>query len=178
VRSRVEIVAELSASGTTALVRLRAEGQLAVRATGPGRVHLVGTAAGPLGGDELEVLVRVGAGAHLAVHGVAASLALPGAGGSPARALTRLDVGDGASLHYAPGPLVVCRGARLRTSTVIALAGSGRADVTEQVVLGRFGEPGGDWTGRVVADRDGHPLLRTTQDSPGCPPTSARCARS
>jgi urease accessory protein len=164
VRSSVEIVAR-AAAGRTALVRMQAEGQLAVRATGSGRVHLVGTAAGPLGGDQVEVLIDVGPGAQLAVHGVAATLALPGGHDGWGYVTTTLTVADGAELSYAPGPLVACRGARLRTVTSVVLTGSGQAEVVEQLVLGRHGEPGGAWSGRLVADRDGRPVLRTTQCS-------------
>jgi hypothetical protein len=64
-----------------------------------------------------------------------------------------------------PGPLIVCRGARVRTRTDLVLAGTGEAEVDEQVVLGRHGEPGGEWIGRLVAERDGRPVVRTTQGS-------------
>jgi urease accessory protein len=165
VRSRVEIVADVADDGRPVLVRLHAEGQLAVRATGPGQVHLVGAAAGPLGGDRVEVSVRLRAGARLALHGVAATLALPGRDGARAHVLTEVEVCDGAHLTYRPMPLVVCRGALVRARTTVVLCGDGQADVTEQVVLGRHGEPGGEWTGRLVADRDGAPLLRTAHGS-------------
>jgi urease accessory protein len=49
--------------------------------------------------------------------------------------------------------------------TAVELAGSAEVDVLEQVVLGRHGEAGGSWSGRLVADRDGRPVLRTTQGS-------------
>ena len=163
--SRVELVADVADDGTPVLARIHARGQFAVRATGPGVVHLVGTAAGPLGGDVLEVSVRVRAGARLTVRGVAATLALPGREGGQAESGTDLVVDDGAVLDYALPPLVICRAARLRTTTRLLLQGSAVADVAEQVVLGRHGQAGGDWTGRMVADRDGRPVLRSTQRS-------------
>jgi urease accessory protein UreH len=76
-----------------------------------------------------------------------------------------LGVADGGTLVQELPPIVVCTGARLRSTTRLALAGSARADLTELVVLGRHGEPGGDWTGRSVGDRDGRPVLRTRQRS-------------
>ena len=164
-RSRVELVADVGDDGRPVLVRALAEGQFAVRATGPGQVHLVGTAAGPLGGDELDVVVRVRAGATLTVRGVAATLALPGRSEAPGRIVTTLEVATGGTLVHAPSPLVVCRGARLLTDTRLVTEGTAVADLRESVVLGRHGEPGGAWSGRLVADRDGHPLLRTTQTS-------------
>ena len=55
VRTQVEIVARPGPGGRTVLPVLRASGQLAVRRTGPATVHLVATAFGPLGGDDVEV---------------------------------------------------------------------------------------------------------------------------
>jgi len=165
VRSRVELGADVGDDGRPVLVRALADGQFAVRATGPGQVHLVGTAAGPLGGDELDVVVRVRPGATLAVRGVAASLALPGRSDAPGRVVTTLEVGEGARLDYTPSPLIMCRGARLTTVTTLVAAGTAVVDLTEAVVLGRHGEAGGDWSGRLVADRAGFPVLRTTQAS-------------
>ena len=164
-RSRVEIVADVADDGTTVLARLHADGALAVRRTGPARVHLVGTAAGPLDGDVVDVHVVVRAGALLTVEGVAATIALPGLGHVPATWALAADVGAGARLVCAPQPLVVCAGARLRTRTAVTLAADASLDLVEQVVLGRFGEPGGDWTGRIVADVDGVPVLRQSQSA-------------
>jgi urease accessory protein len=165
VRSRVEIVADVTGTGRTVLPGLRSDGALAARVTGPGVVHLVGTAAGPLGGDDVEIRVIVRAGAHLTLRGAAATLALPGRTGAPAEWRVELLVEDGATLVQALPPLVVCRGALLRTQTRLCLAGTAAADLTELVVLGRHAEEGGTWTGRLVADRDDLPVLRTTQTS-------------
>jgi len=165
VRSRVELVADVRDDGTPVLARMRAHGQLAVRQTGPGQVHLVGAAAGPLGGDLVEVHVLVRAGARLAVRGVAATLALPDAAGGTAESVLDLRVEDAARLDHALPPLVVCRGARLTTRTRLTVTGSGSVDLVEQVVLGRHGEDGGDWSGQLIADRDGVPLLRSSQRS-------------
>jgi urease accessory protein len=165
VDSRVEIVADVTDQGRTVLSRLKARGQLAVRCTAPGTVHLVGTAAGPLGGDVVEVSVLVRSGASLVVAGVAASLALPGRSGGWAESSLDLTVEDGARLVHALPPLVVCRRAQLRTTIRLALVGSAAADITEQVVFGRHGEAGGDWVGRITADHNHRPVLRTTQRS-------------
>ena len=164
-RSRVELVADVADDGTTLLGRLRADGALAVRRTGPSTVHLVGTAAGPLNGDVVELDVVVRARARLTVQAVAATIALPGTGQHPATWAMRADVGHGARLVCAPQPLVVCAGARLRTRTEVTLGGEASLDLVEQVVLGRFGEAGGDWTGRLVADVEGAAVLRQSQSS-------------
>jgi urease accessory protein len=165
VHSRVEIVADVADDGRTVLARLKARGQYAARCTAPGTVYLVGTAAGPLGGDLLDVSVLVRSGARLAVAGVAATLALPGRSGSWAESSVELEVEDGARLDQAMPPLVVCHRARLRTTTRLSLAGSAAVELIEQVVFGRHSEPGGDWIGRTVVDRDGTPVLRATQRS-------------
>jgi urease accessory protein len=58
------------------LVELRSDPPLVLRAT-PAGLHLVGGAAGPLGGDELALDITVGAGACLVVRSAAATLAQP-----------------------------------------------------------------------------------------------------
>ena len=66
------VTAERDASGRTRLTRLRSDGPLAVRETGEA-VYLVGAAAGPLGGDELELDLEVGPGAVAPPAAAAAS---------------------------------------------------------------------------------------------------------
>ncbi len=164
-RTRVELVAAPDGRGGTALVLLRADGALAARRTGspPGtgaaRVHLVGTAAGPLGGDVVEVAVRVRTGAALVVRGVAATLALPSRGGTAARTSLHLVVEDGAHLDVALEPVVVARGADLHAATTVDVAAGGSLDLTEQVVLGRWREAAGRWSGSLTASLGGRPWL-------------------
>jgi urease accessory protein len=161
VRTTVELVAEQRA-GATVLPVVRAGGHFAVRRTGPGRVHLIGTAAGPLGGDEIDVVVRIGPGARLSVRGAAATIVLPSAHEAASTIRIRADVADGGHLDLAPQPTIVCAGADLTTHTTITLAGDARVRLLEEVVLGRSGEPGGTWRGRTSVTRDGVPLLRHT----------------
>lgn len=161
------MVAEL-AGGATVLREVRADGPaLAVRRTGTGRggpaqVHLVGTAAGPMGGDEVTVRIRVGQGARLVVAGVAASVVLPGR--DQVRSALRLDVeaGAGAELCCTLPPVVVTGRAEHEATTVVRLAGDARLVLSESVRLGRHEEPGGWWRGRTDVTRDGAPLLRQT----------------
>lgn len=178
-RSLVEIVAEAGPRGTVLPV-LRSDVMVAVRRTdvpgvpdpdGTAQVHLVGTAAGPLTGDELTVRITVGDGARLAVRSAAATLALPARPGAtsqpqaptgPAVVRYELLVGAGAHLDLATEPLVVCRGADLVTVTDVRLAEGATAVIVEQVVLGRHGEDGGRWRGRTLADAAGRPALRHT----------------
>jgi urease accessory protein len=161
VRSRVELVAA-RAGARTVVRRARAGGHLAVRETGPGVVHLVGTAAGPLGGDEVDLRIEVGPGARLAVRGVAATLVYPSREEARSAFRVTADVAEGGHLDLAPEPAIVCAGADLETTTEVTLAGSATLRLLEEVVLGRAHERTGRWRGRTAATRDGVPLLSHT----------------
>lgn len=165
--SRVVVVARRGSGGATELTTVSARGALAVRRTGPTTVHLVGTAAGPIGDDEVDVEVLVGAGASLTVDGVAATIALPGRRSGCSAIRLRVEVGAGGDGRIALPPLVVTERAAVATSATVTVADDGRLDLLERVQLGRHGEPGGQWTGRLVADLDGHAALRQTQRSAG-----------
>src|SRR5258707_5048003 len=97
-RAAARVVAVLDARGRTRLAVLHGEPPLLPRRTGDGRVHLVGGAAGPLGGDDLLLSLEVGAGASLQVGTVAASVALPGRDGAPSRVRVQASVADGGCL--------------------------------------------------------------------------------
>lgn len=164
----VEVVARAGAGGRTVLPVLRASGALAARATGAGTVHLVGTAAGPLGGDTVTLRIRVEAGARLVLRSVAASVVLPDRSGAPSETVTELDVAG--NLDLGLSPTVVTARASHTASTCARLAPGATLRLTEQVVLGRAGEGPGRWTGTVRVERDGRPLLHTTQGlGPGAP---------
>lgn len=163
-RTEVEIVARAGPGGRTVLPVLRAAGALAARATGGRTVHLVGTAAGPLGGDTVTLRVTVGAGAALAIRSVAASVVLPARSGAASRTTVELDVEAGGRLDLGSSPTVVtARAAHLGTVTA-RLAGDARLRIAEQVVLGRAGEGPGRWTGTLRVERDGRPVLHTGQE--------------
>lgn len=155
---------------------MRAEGPaLAVRRTGTPRdhraqVHLVGTAAGPMGGDVVEVRIRVAPGAQLDVHGVAASVVLPGRDQVRSHLLLDVDVAAGGLLTCTLPPVVVTGAAEHEATSSVRLHGDGQLRLAEHVRLGRHGEPGGWWRGRVDVTRDGSPVLRQTTtlgDDPG-----------
>src|SRR5205823_3794346 len=79
---------------------------------GAALVHLVGGAAGPLGGDELHCAVDLGPGAHVRVRSVAATIALPGLHEEESTLDITARVADGARLSWSPQPLILARGAR------------------------------------------------------------------
>lgn len=167
--TRVEVVARPGPGGRTVLPVVRASGQLAVRRTGPASVHLVATAFGPLGGDDAEVSLVVEEGARLAVHTVAAAVALPARSGE-APSVQRVHAVVGGSLTLAPEPTVVAAGAHHRAELVAELAEGGTLLADERVLLGRTGEEPGRWTGTTRVARAGVPLLHTTVAlGPGAP---------
>jgi urease accessory protein len=140
---------------------IRACGQLAVRRTGPGTVHLVATAFGPLGGDDVQVNLVVEEGAALVVRSVAAAIALPSRGES-APSAQRITASVAGTLDLGLEPTVVAAGAHHLTELVADVGPAGVLTATEQVLLGRAGEEPGRWTGTVRVVRDGRPLLHTT----------------
>lgn len=173
-RTWVEVVARAGPGGRTVLPVLRAGGQLAVRRTGPHTVHLVATAAGPLGGDVAELVLRVEAGARLAVRSVAAAVVLPHRDGTASRSDLEADVAAGGELGLGLEPTVVAARAEHRGTLHARVADGGALTCTEQIVLGRSAEQPGRWTGTVRVERAGSPVLHTTVElGPGAPGWSA-----
>ncbi|MFW6721179.1 urease accessory protein UreD [Streptomyces sp. MAR4 CNY-716] len=174
VRAHARITAAPDACGGTALPELAGDGPLALRRIRAGaeeaRVCLVGAMAGPLGGDRLRLDVHVETGAALYVTSAAATLALPGATGEPARYDVRLAVGDGAELRWLPEPLVSVHGSRLHVTYRVELAPTARLVLREEQVLGRAGEPPGRLVSRLTVRSGGRPLLdQVTDYGPGAP---------
>ena len=152
-RTEVRIVA---AVGT--LPEIHARGGLAARRTGPETVHLIGTAATPLGGDELDIEIVVGPGARLVVRSVAATIALPSVATPLSSAHWHFEVaGD---LDFDPEPTVVAGGAHHHAVTEVRLTPEARLRLRERVQIGRSGEDGGGWRGDLIADVGDLPLLR------------------
>ncbi|MGW0897649.1 urease accessory protein UreD [Streptomyces goshikiensis] len=174
VRATARIRATADGRGGTALPLLAGEGPLALRRTrGEGAeagVMLVGAMSAPLGGDHLAVEADVGAGARLALATAAATLALPGRGGEPARYDVRLTLEEDAALRWLPEPLVSVRGSDLRVRTRADLAPGSRLLLREEQVLGRAGESGGLLRSRLTVTRAGRPLLdQELACGPGAP---------
>lgn len=125
---------------------------------------LVGTAAGPLAGDDLTLDLNIEAGAAAHLQATGASIA-QGRTGAAARVAFRATLAEGASLIADPGPLVVCEGSRVDVTVAITLAGDAALEWRELVVLGRSGDarPGAA-TLRWDVTRGGRPLLRQFVD--------------
>jgi urease accessory protein len=139
---------------------------------------LVGTAAGPLPGDDLQLSLRLGTGARATLMAAGASIAQGGdaplpagdaplCGGDaplPARLSVSAVLGPGARLEADPGAVVVCAGAGVDISVSIDLADDAAVQWREVVVLGRTGEAAGAATLRWDVQRGDRPLLRQFVD--------------
>lgn len=141
---------------------IEARSQAAARGQGIALVHLVGGAAGPLGGDELHYSVDLGPGARVEVRSAAASIALPGPRESESTLDITARIADGARLAWSPQPLIVARGARHRTTARIELAENAHLLWREETVLGRHNEQPGSVTTRLRVQRNGKVLLDHT----------------
>jgi urease accessory protein len=136
-------------------------------------LRLVGTAAGPLAGDDLSISLRLRPGAQATLAATGASLAQGRgqagdqgtAGNGDAAALTiRADLADEADLVADPGALVVCQGSRVDVQVELALGAGATVRWRELIVLGRTGEPAGQATLRWDVTRLGRPVLRQFVD--------------
>ncbi|WP_432420695.1 urease accessory protein UreD [Nocardia farcinica] len=142
------------------VAHMAARGGLAARHTGAERVHLIGTAATPLGGDHIAVTVLVGPGARLSLRGVAATMALPGRGTLASSAHWHFEVAEGGELDVDTPAMIVAGGAEHATVTSVGLAACSRLRLREQVQIGRTGERHGRWRGDLIADLGELPLVR------------------
>jgi urease accessory protein len=175
VRARAELVAEAGPDGTVRLPVLRSQAPLILRRTADA-VYLASGAAGPLGGDTLELRLEIRSGARLRLRTVAAAVALPGRYGQESRLTITATVGAGARLEYLPEPTVAADGARHRTDVLVRLAADAALVLRDEVLLGRHGERGGACRTRLAVDRDSaagwQPLLRHELDVSGTDPAA------
>jgi urease accessory protein len=167
VRARARLVVERGGDGRSVVRELRSQAPLTLlprRGTAAARVaavtvHLLGSAATPLGGDDVELEVVVGGGADLVLTGVAAALALPAQGGGASRSALRVEIGDGGSLQYLPEPTVITSRADHETVFEARLAPGARLRSREILVAGRCGERSGHYRGITRVSGPGGPLL-------------------
>jgi urease accessory protein len=162
VRATARLVATAGAAGRTVLSGVRAEPPLVPRRTGTGPdgaavVHLVGGAAGPLGGDRLSLDIEVGPGAALEVRTVAATMALPGAGASISTVTAR--VAAGGVLRWLPEPLIAAGACDHVAAASVDVAADGRLLWRDVLVCGRHGEEPGDVRLGLSVRYGGRPLL-------------------
>ncbi|MEV1243386.1 urease accessory protein UreD [Nonomuraea sp. NPDC050022] len=142
----------LAGAGPFDLRRHRPQGNQA-------RVCILGVMSAPLGGDRLRLEAAVEPGAHLHVTTAAATIALRGPTPGHATYDVHLSVGEQASLHWLPEPLISAARSNLRQSCTVDLAAGARLVLREEQVLGRAGEPPGRLTTRLTVRHDRRPLL-------------------
>lgn len=161
--ARAVLRADLDSGGRSVLTECVSDGPLVVRRTGPRAgaptVHLVGGAAGPLGGDHWRIDLHVGPGARLHVQSVAASIALPDREGRPSLLEVVACVEEGGSLDWHPQPLILAAGARHTTRLVLDAGADSRIRWREELVCGRHDEPSGTGYASLRAQYAGRPLL-------------------
>ena len=165
-------------SGQSWVSRLRRDGPLVPREMGiygfepyiqkspqAVRVALTTAAAGPLGGDNYQLDIRVGAGATLFLREVSASLILPGAHGAESRWVNNVVLEEGATLVWVPEPFIAARGCRHFHDVQIEMADSARLFYREELVLGRNGEAPGNLVSRLsVRSPDGRAITQQQFD--------------
>lgn len=158
-----EVEVGLHATGRSVVRTLRCEAPLLVRVAdqdGPSlTLLLVGGAAGPLGGDRLRFALTVGAGCHVVVRSVAASLAQPGPRGDHSELDIEVNVGAEATLHWVPEPTVSVTGSDHRIRLRLAVAGTGAVTFDERLSLGRHEEMSGRLSLRQRVEIAGEAVL-------------------
>ena len=125
---------------------------------------LVGSAATPVGDDEITLDLQVGDGVRAMVRSVAATLVYA-ARGEGTTMTTRLHVAPGASLVWRPEPVIVTARARHRATLVADVAAGGALVADEVVVLGRSGEEAGRYSSTTDLRRAGVPISLTSFDT-------------
>jgi len=146
--ARTAVASRADAAGQTRITVLRSDGPLALRET-PLGVYLVGTAAGPLGGDDLALDIDVGPGSCMVIRSAAGMLLLPGPHGGASALRITARVWPGGRLDFAPQPSVAAAGCDHRTDARIDLAAGATLRWREEIVLGRHGEPSGRCASRL-----------------------------
>jgi len=122
-----------------------------------------------LGGDAVQLDVRVASGCSLTIEDVGGTVAYDG-DGDTARWDVRIALGDGARLLWRALPFVVADGAQVERSTTVALGAAASALMRETLVLGRTGERGGGIVSRLCVEDARGPVLVETLRARGDEP--------
>ncbi|MGX9935027.1 urease accessory protein UreD [Advenella kashmirensis] len=134
-----------------------------LRAGSVARVSLVSGAAGPLGGDDFELNIRVGAGSTLLLNEISSTLLLPGARGGQSRMRINIAVEDNATFVWMAEPVIAARGCHHVHAINIELAASARLFMRDELQFGRHKEQPGNLLQTLRVKRDGEPLFSQQQ---------------
>jgi len=129
------------------------------------RVALVQSRASILRGDAVELSIAVGERASLELVEIGATLTHHARGGDPAHVAVDVTVRDGGRLTWLGAPVVVARGADVRRTMRIELAGRARVLIGETIILGRAREPHGALSSRTRILCDGRPAVDETLET-------------
>jgi urease accessory protein len=154
----VQIAVEADDNGRSSYRTLASSGALAVRATVDG-AWLVGASAHPIGGDQLNIDISVGARAALSVRSASATLARASAPPRESRMEITATVAERGTLRWSPEPGVAAAGCVHRSSARISLHSTSTLCWSESIVLGRVNETFGSWSSQIRVDVDGRPLI-------------------
>lgn len=125
---------------------------------------LVGSAATPVGDDDIGLSVDVGEGVRATVRSVAATVVYA-ASGDGTRSRLSVQVADGASLHWRTEPIIVTERARHRAVTTAAVAATGSLTIEETIIFGRHEEPAGSMNSSLELLIDTEVVSLTSWDS-------------
>jgi urease accessory protein len=157
--ARAAVATQPGPDGGTRITVLRSDGPLALRSTA-GSVYLVGAAAGPVGGDDLDLEIDVGPCTRLVLRSAAASVLLPGPHKDASWLRIRARVAAGGRLDYCLQPTVAAAGCDHHATASVELEPGGVLRWREAIVLGRHGEPSGQCVTRIDVSMAGAPLYR------------------
>lgn len=160
-KSSASIVAE-NRDGQTILADMRSEPPVSLRPTRRG-VALVGSAAGPVGGDEISMTVEVGTDASLYLEAIAATMVFP----SPTKASSlqdlRISVDEGGHLEWQGQPILPILGSVHVQRVTIELAATATLEFVDSVALGRSGQEPGLLDAEIRVVRGGQAVLHQRQ---------------
>ena len=152
--------------------RLRSDTSLVLRPTRPkepeplvrgsnsvARVSLVAGTAGPLGGDDFELNVCVGAGSTLLLNEISATLLLPGARAGQSRMCINVKVEADASLIWMAEPVIAAGGCDHLHEINIDLAPTARMLIRDELQFGRHKELPGNVHQDLRVKRNGQLLF-------------------
>jgi len=126
---------------------------------------LVGSAAGPLAGDDLTLTLEVTDGGSAVLQAAGAQIAQGRTGQAGSCLALQATVGGGGRLSADPGPLIIRPGGRVDARVDIRLAADATVDWRELIVLAGGGAPDpAAVTVRWDVTRRGQPLLRQMTD--------------
>ncbi len=125
---------------------------------------IVGSAACPVGDDDITLDLRVGDGVTATVRNVAATVVYGGRG-EGTRLTTRLHGAAGATLIWQPEPVIVTARARHQATLVADVQRGGTLLADEVVVFGRSREEAGPYRSTTDLRLDGEPICLSSFDT-------------